>query len=711
MMSENKLGLYIALLSLHGRVRAKDWELGIDADSGGQIVYVMEVAKALAEQEQVAQVDVFTRRFCGEGIAEDYNQPFESFHEKGRICRIAFGPESYLRKELLWPHLDEAVKAILAFIRQQGRVPDLLHSHYADAGYVATRLSRLLSRPMMHTGHSLGRVKRERLLAAGRKAASIDREFRFDRRIAAEEETLIHANFIVASTRQEAREQYGLYSYQAAAKVEVIPPGVDVAKFFAANSRSLAPFPLWKDCQRFLHDAEKPAILAIARADERKNILNLLHAYARHPDLVKLANLILILGNREDIYHLEPGARKIFSHLLYWQDRYDLYGHLALPKKHLSEDIPKIYQQVAALEGVFANVAYTEPFGLTLLEAAASGLPVVATNDGGPADIIDNCRNGFLVDPLDNQAIGEALFSALSDRPRYKRWQRSGLAGIKRHYTWEAHVRRYLKVFAERQAKKNRRSAETFSSRLPLARYLLIVDIDNTLIGGKGLAVLGAWLDSKQGQVAFAVATGRHLKSAAAAIAEHQAPLPEIWVTSVGTEIHYYQDPWVGDSEWHDLLHKDWDAEKAQAALENIPGLYRQEDEFQNRFKCSFYVSDIKAFRQKEVEKRLRAVKIKANVIFSHQRYLDILPIYASKGHAVAFLARKWGIPTKNILVAGDSGNDAAMIIGESHGVVVGNHSPEMAVLRGRPGVYFAKAGFAEGILEGIDHYQFAKDV
>ncbi len=63
--------------------------------------------------------------------------------------------------------------------------------------------------------------------------------------------------------------------------------------------------------------------------------------------------------------------------------------------------------------GVFVNPALTEPFGLTLLEAAATGLPLVATENGGPVDIIGNCGNGLLVDPLDRQAIAAALLAHL----------------------------------------------------------------------------------------------------------------------------------------------------------------------------------------------------------------------------------------------------------------------------------------------------------
>ena len=103
----------------------------------------------------------------------------------------------------------------------------------------------------------------------------------------------------------------------------------------------------------------------------------------------------------------------------------------------------------------------------------------------------------------------------------------------------------------------------------------------------------------------------------------------------------------------------------------------------------------------------LRKRHLHANVGFSHGMYLDVLPVRASKGSAIRYLADKWGIPVDSILVAGDSGNDEEMLSGNTLGVVVGNHSPELEVLRDRERIYFAEGHYAWGILEGIDYYDF----
>ncbi|OYY82384.1 MAG: hypothetical protein B7Y34_02740, partial [Methylophilales bacterium 16-45-9] len=84
----------------------------------------------------------------------------------------------------------------------------------------------------------------------------------------------------------------------------------------------------------------------------------------------------------------------------------------------------------------------------------------------------------------------------------------------------------------------------------------------------------------------------------------------------------------------------------------------------------------------------------------------DILPIRASKGHAIRYFSYKWSLPVEHCLVAGDSGNDIEMLLGDTLAIVVGNHSQEIAHLRDETQVYFAKAHYAAGIMEGIAHYQ-----
>ncbi|MFS6826691.1 glycosyltransferase [Cyanobium sp. ATX-6F1] len=185
-------------------------------------------------------------------------------------------------------------------------------------------------------------------------------------------------------------------------------------------------------------------MLAICRADRRKNILALIEAFGRSELLRQRHNLVLVLGCRQDPRLLEKQQRDLFQQMFELIDRFDLYGLIAYPKHHSAAQIPDFYRWAARRRGVFVNPALSEPFGLTLLEAAASGLPVVATDDGGPREIVACCRNGLLVDVSDLKDLQKALELALGDPARWRRWRDDGLEAVIRLFSWEAHVSAYL---------------------------------------------------------------------------------------------------------------------------------------------------------------------------------------------------------------------------------------------------------------------------
>jgi sucrose-phosphate synthase len=275
-MTTNVDKQYILLISIHGLIRGHDLELGRDADTGGQTKYVVDLARALAAREDVEQVDLVTRRVVDEHVSSDYAQPLEPLSDKARIIRIDAGPDEYIPKEQLWDHLDTFGDNLMHWLNEQGRMPEVVHSHYADAGYVGVMLSHLLSVPLVHTGHSLGRDKRQRLLARGLSKDEIEKTYNIERRIDAEEEVLANADLVITSTHNEIEHQYGLYNYYDPQRMTVIPPGTDLEQFHPpADSED---FPFSREIHRFLSDPKKPLILALSRPDERKNIATLIDA-------------------------------------------------------------------------------------------------------------------------------------------------------------------------------------------------------------------------------------------------------------------------------------------------------------------------------------------------------------------------------------------------------------------------------------------------
>ncbi|MFH1139771.1 MAG: HAD-IIB family hydrolase [Pseudomonadota bacterium] len=704
---EKRRGLYIVMLSIHGLIRSRDMQLGCDADTGGQVKYVIELVKALVKREDVERVDLLTRQVVDPRVDDGYAQLFEEIANKGVLVRIPCGPRRYLRKEVLWPYLHEFEDNALMHIRRAGRNPDLIHGHYADAGLAGARLANLLGAPFVFTGHSLGRVKNQRLLAYGLTQSRMEKTYNITQRILAEETALKTAALVAASTRQEVEEQYSDYENFRPESAKVIPPGIDLDVHGPPDDSNSRP-PIYRELKRFLRQPEKPMVLALARPDERKNLTGLIEAYARNDELRRRANLVLVVGNRDDITAMESGVRGVWEKILLLIDKHDLYGQVAYPKHHAQAEVADIYRAAARSGGVFVNPALTEPFGLTLVEAAASGLPVVATNDGGPRDIVENCQNGVLVDPLDVKALGEAIFSVVSDKNVWEYYSGNGRRGAGDHYSWQTHVASYLNAVNEKIIDRHLRAPTARrKNRLASMHRLLITDIDNTLLGDKtALGEIFRRLKNAPVRIGFGVATGRHPESAVKELEAWGVPPPDVVIASVGTEI--YSGPnLIPDDGWARHIDSRWEPEKIDKIAASIPGLARQAEVNQRRFKVSYDVMNAEFPGVEYLRKILKRENIAAAVIHSHGKHLDFLPIRASKGKALKHLAVKWGILMENILVAGDSGNDREMLLAGSPAVVVGNFSAELASLKNRNRVYFARAKYAAGVIEGLEHFRF----
>ncbi len=703
----DETGLHVALMSLHGLIRGENLELGRDADTGGQVLYVVELAQALARQPGVRQVDLITRRVEDQEVSEEYAVPIEHLDDHLRIVRIDAGPDGYIPKEQLWDHLDTFADHLHNFYNENGAWPDILHSHYADAGWVGSRLAQMTGIPLIHTGHSLGRVKRYRLLASGLSNQEVEERYAMSRRIEAEELTLATAERVITSTHQEIEQQYELYDYYQPKQMRVVPPGTNVKTFMPPQGDELES-PQFDLLTRHLKEPRKPMILALSRPDRRKNITKLVDAYGGNERLQERANLVIIAGNREDIEELEEGAREVFHELLAAIDRHDLYGKVAMPKHHLREDVAFFYRIAAASRGVFVNPALTEPFGLTLIEAAASGLPVVAPEDGGPRDILGNCGNGFLVNPLDTDAIGAAILNLLEDDALWDGCAQQGLKGVREHYSWDAHAARYLDLVrpvVERSEPLVRDPVERRPS-LYVDRAF-VSGLDQSLIGDEeSLRELMEVLRRHRKGTALIIATGRRLDSALKLLRKHQIPEPDILITSGGTEI-YHAPKLNADVLWGKYIDHQWAPHKIRPLLEEWPGLKRQPKLEQSRFKLSYYI-DPEVADIEEIGRALHQEGVSAHVLFSYGQFLDILPERASKGLALRYVASRRDIPLERILVAGGAGSDEDMMRGDTLAVVVANrHHEEMSSLVDADRVYFAEKPLAAGILEAFEYYDF----
>ncbi|MDD2844421.1 MAG: HAD family hydrolase [Rhodoferax sp.] len=706
-----KKPLYIVLISVHGLIRGHDLELGRDADTGGQTKYVVELAHALGQRADVEKVLLLTRRVVDSQVSADYAEVFEPLSDKASIVRITCGEDKYLRKEMLWDVLENFSDNVLAYLKSQPRMPDVLHSHYADAGYVGARLSHQLGIPLVHTGHSLGRNKRQQLLASGIKRSEIESTYHISRRIEAEETTLGTAERVITSTQQEIEQQYGLYDFYQPERMRVIPPGTDLTQFFPPLGDEKKS-PIAMELKRYLKQPNKPMILALSRPDPKKNIVALIGAYGGSPALQQAANLVIVAGNRDDIQEMETVPKGVLTEILLAIDKYDLYGKVAYPKHHQQQEVAVLYRLAASSGGVFVNPALTEPFGLTLIEAAACGLPIVATEDGGPSDIIRNCQNGYLINPLDQTAMADTLLQALADRTAWRRLARKGIEGVRRFYSWPAHVESYLSVIrplVEKTEPINRMNLQRRSSGT-FRKQAIFTSLDLNLIGDTAsLVPFMQTMHAHRKSIIFGIATGRSLDDALGTLKRHHVPQPDVLITGQGTQIHYAPNL-TEDAVWARHIDHLWNRQAVRDLLKEVPGLTLQPRSNQSAFKLSYFM-DATLTNANEIRQLLLRNEQNVNVIFSFGQFLDVLPVRASKGLALRWCAEQFGFPLEKTLVAGVTGADADMLRGNTLGVVVDNrHLAELADLANLEKIYFSRQPYAAGILEAMTHYNFFAD-
>jgi mannosylfructose-6-phosphate phosphatase len=233
---------------------------------------------------------------------------------------------------------------------------------------------------------------------------------------------------------------------------------------------------------------------------------------------------------------------------------------------------------------------------------------------------------------------------------------------------------------------------------------LIISDLDDTLLGDDAaLRRFAVWYDEMRPNFRLAYSSGRFRDSIRQSIAETDLPEPDAVICGVGTEIY------AGDADaplpgWPQIVPKHWDATAINAVCATFCELELQPDEFQSRYKISFYAYDLDEACLARLRQALDAAGQKASVVYSSNRDLDILPARTHKGAAAGFLVDHWMIDRRCVIVAGDSGNDATMFHEGFRGIIVGNAKPELRAVSG-PRIYHAADSYAAGVVEGLDHW------
>jgi len=419
----------IAMVSIHGYVAAQP-NPGA-ADSSGQVVYVLELSKKLAQLGY--QVDVWTRRF------EDQPE-IEIVDPQVRIIRAACGGRNFIPKEFLCEYLQEWNENALKFINRHQLKYEFINSHYWDGGLAGDHLSRALGVLHFHTPHSLGIWMRRQSEAdsAGRLAqARLDEEYNFTKRIASELSLYISADMIVATSP----EQQGILvcDYRVPAeKCRMIPPGYDETRFYPVSDS--ARMALRK---RLGFDA--PVVQAVGRLTENNGYESLIRAFAAATRQMPQATLRLAVSDKT----LTPQETAIFVRLRTLVSELDLRRKVTFGSFIPDDQLADYYR---AADMVVLSSRY-ERFGIPAVEAIACGTPAVLAIHGGVYHTVTFGKHGPNSDPCAPEDLEVLILQALKDPGSHLPASCEGTAKARSLFAWSGVAQQLLALTTGRTAK------------------------------------------------------------------------------------------------------------------------------------------------------------------------------------------------------------------------------------------------------------------
>ncbi len=465
-------------------------------DTGGQIVYILDQVRAL-EKEMHIQIKnqgldiepeiIVLSRLIPESGETTCNQRLEDIvgTRNARILRVPFRypngeiVQNWISRFHVWPFLERF--ALDSTNEVQGELrgrPDLIIGNYSDGNLVASLMSRKLSVTQCNIAHALEKSK---YLFSSQYWKHKEAQYRFSSQFTADLISMNTADFIITSTYQEiagTEEGVGQYeTYQSFTmpdlyrvlkgidvfdpKFNVVSPGADENVYFPFVDKDRRLTELHDELEEFVYgpedgqsrgvlkDRDKPLIFTMARLDKIKNLPGLVRWYGQNDNLRDLANLVVVAGyiNKDDSGDDEERACIDEMHALF--EEYGLHQQVRWLGLRLDKNLTgELYRYVADSRGIFVQPALFEAFGLTVVEAMSSGLPVFATIFGGPLEIIEHEISGFHIDPTHGERAAESIAVFLArckDDPSY--WDEISANGIKRvdeKYNWRLYARKLL---------------------------------------------------------------------------------------------------------------------------------------------------------------------------------------------------------------------------------------------------------------------------
>jgi D-inositol-3-phosphate glycosyltransferase len=389
-------------------------------DTGGMNVYVRDLTSQLGRA--CVHVDVFTR-------SQDEHVP-RVLHDLGycnRVVHIPAGPEIPLPRPELASYLPEFVKGIQEFAQTKNLHYDLIHSHYWMSGLAARDLKATWNQgktPIVHMFHTLGVMKQ--------RVARLPGEAEGDYRQQGERQVLRLADRIVAATLAEMAQLQWLYQADTS-KVVVIPPGVDTSRFYPMPADEAKEFIGVPPCDRML--------LFVGRIEPLKGIDTLIKAIAlMHSKGVYLC--LAVIGGSADSSTETPNSE--MGRLKAMCEEAGVADLVAFLGKRSQDTLPYYY---CAAEAVVVP-SYYESFGMVALEAMACGVPVVASQVGGLAFLVQDGLTGFTVPVDDPQALADRLTRLVCD-PGLRNKLGSQAFTVAAEYSWEKIAARIVDLYEQ----------------------------------------------------------------------------------------------------------------------------------------------------------------------------------------------------------------------------------------------------------------------
>ena len=410
------------MISTHGYV-AREAPLGMP-DTGGQVVYVLELSKKLAQLGY--KVDIWTRRF------EDQKE-IEEVEENVRIIRMKCGGTEFIPKEYLYKKLPEWTENALRFIKKRRLQYQFINSHYWDAGLAGQHLAEVLRVPHIHTPHSIGKWKQRQMQTDfPEDVEKLEKTYNFSRRIHHETTLYREADMVIATSPMQLDMFYKDYSLPRN-KVRMIPPGYDDNRFFpvgeATQEAIREDFNLPKDLK---------IISSIGRLSRNKGFDLLVDAFSVVAERADDVILRLAVGSESEGNTEDPMRAELEEKI----SQLGLEDRVILSDSLPDEEMPDFYRAA----DVFCLPSRYEPFGMTAIEAMACGTPTVVTTHGGLYRTLTYGTDALFADTFDKVDFGITILKAIRYKKIRDRMSEEGAHTVRSLFTWTGIAQQLLKL-------------------------------------------------------------------------------------------------------------------------------------------------------------------------------------------------------------------------------------------------------------------------